>query len=195
MEISDSTQAIPCYLYVSFLFAGFDHQSCASDVAMHMGQAGKLHSVLRPFMLRRIKADVEHSLPPKSEILLYAHMAPHQRRLTEQLYAGTVSVSLTDVHCTAGAPLSSPFHQSTRQNTHALAYVTGQMTASFIALHAGMLGVHKACCGLRVQGPGCCYQDAREQQALKPCVCAVGVAGSARGGSGRAARPAHRAAE
>ena len=63
-----------------------------------MCQVSKLHSVLRPFMLRRIKADVEHSLPLKSEILLYAHMAPHQRRLNEQLCNGTVSVSLPSAH-------------------------------------------------------------------------------------------------
>ena len=57
-------------------------------------QVGKLHSVLRPFMLRRVKADVEHGLPLKREILLYAPMAPHQRRLNEQLCDGTVSVRL-----------------------------------------------------------------------------------------------------
>ena len=74
---------------------------------MHFPQVSKLHNVLRPFMLRRIKADVEHSLPLKSEILLYAHMAPHQRSLYEQLCEGTVSVSLVRSHCSAlvGAPL------------------------------------------------------------------------------------------
>ncbi|KAF1779903.1 ISWI family [Phytophthora cactorum] len=31
----------------------------------------KLHTILRPFLLRRLKADVEHSLPPKIETKLY----------------------------------------------------------------------------------------------------------------------------
>lgn len=31
----------------------------------------QLHKILRPFMLRRLKADVEKSLPPKTETILY----------------------------------------------------------------------------------------------------------------------------
>ena len=32
---------------------------------------GQLHKLLRPFMLRRLKVDVEKSLPPKSETILF----------------------------------------------------------------------------------------------------------------------------
>ncbi|KAG5190619.1 P-loop containing nucleoside triphosphate hydrolase protein [Tribonema minus] len=39
----------------------------------------KLHTVLRPFMLRRIKADVEKDLPPKKEIKLYVPLVAMQR--------------------------------------------------------------------------------------------------------------------
>jgi SWI/SNF-related matrix-associated actin-dependent regulator of chromatin subfamily A member 5 len=39
----------------------------------------KLHTVLKPFMLRRIKDDVEHSLLPKIETKLYIGMTPMQR--------------------------------------------------------------------------------------------------------------------
>ena len=52
----------------------------------------KLHGVLRPFMLRRIKADVEHSLQQKSEILLYAHMAADQQRIHNKLRDRTLQV-------------------------------------------------------------------------------------------------------
>lgn len=31
-------------------------------------QVAKLHAVLKPFLLRRIKEDVERSLPPKEEV-------------------------------------------------------------------------------------------------------------------------------
>ena len=41
----------------------------------------QLHRVLRPFMLRRLKADVEKSLPPKTETLLFVGMADAQRDL------------------------------------------------------------------------------------------------------------------
>lgn len=41
----------------------------------------KLHSILRPFLLRRIKSDVETSLPRKKEIILYASMTPKQHEV------------------------------------------------------------------------------------------------------------------
>ncbi|KAK9815465.1 hypothetical protein WJX72_004092 [[Myrmecia] bisecta] len=53
----------------------------------------KLHAILKPFLLRRIKTDVEHSLPGKMEVILYAHMSDQQREFNEQLRDRT----LTDV--------------------------------------------------------------------------------------------------
>jgi ATP-dependent DNA helicase len=32
----------------------------------------KLHDILRPFLLRRIKTDVLHDLPPKREVVVYS---------------------------------------------------------------------------------------------------------------------------
>ena len=32
----------------------------------------QLHRVLKPFLLRRIKIDVESSIPPKTELIVYA---------------------------------------------------------------------------------------------------------------------------
>ncbi|GAB5585572.1 chromatin remodeling complex Adenosinetriphosphatase [Umbelopsis nana] len=45
----------------------------------------QLHKVLRPFLLRRIKADVEKSLLPKKEINLYVGMSAMQRRWYQKL--------------------------------------------------------------------------------------------------------------
>ncbi|CAM9983052.1 unnamed protein product, partial [Discosporangium mesarthrocarpum] len=45
----------------------------------------KLHTILRPFMIRRIKSDVEKSLPPKKEVKLYIGMTPMQRSWYKQL--------------------------------------------------------------------------------------------------------------
>jgi len=39
----------------------------------------QLHKILRPFMLRRLKVDVEKSLPPKTETILFANLAPTQK--------------------------------------------------------------------------------------------------------------------
>lgn len=41
----------------------------------------QLHKILRPFMLRRLKADVEKSLLPKHETILYTGMSAMQKKL------------------------------------------------------------------------------------------------------------------
>uniref|UniRef100_A0A803KVV3 ATP-dependent DNA helicase DDM1 n=1 Tax=Chenopodium quinoa TaxID=63459 RepID=A0A803KVV3_CHEQI len=50
----------------------------------------KLHAILRPFLLRRMKADVEQSLPGKKEIILYATMTEHQKNFQEHLINRTL---------------------------------------------------------------------------------------------------------
>ncbi len=60
----------------------------------HGVQVSKLHNLLRPFLLRRLKSDVESSLPSKAEIVLYAHMTADQKRLNQQLKDRTVNVGV-----------------------------------------------------------------------------------------------------
>ncbi|KAJ3311910.1 hypothetical protein HDV04_003518 [Boothiomyces sp. JEL0838] len=45
----------------------------------------RLHKVLRPFLLRRLKKDVEADLPDKVEIVIKCPMSALQHRLTEQI--------------------------------------------------------------------------------------------------------------
>ena len=52
----------------------------------------KLHKILKPFLLRRVKADVESNLPGKAEIILYAGMSDTQRRLNDDLLNRTINV-------------------------------------------------------------------------------------------------------
>ncbi|KAF2479602.1 SWI/SNF chromatin remodeling complex component [Neohortaea acidophila] len=47
-----------------------------------------LHAILKPFLLRRVKADVETSLPKKREYVLYAPLTQTQRELYEEILAG-----------------------------------------------------------------------------------------------------------
>ena len=54
----------------------------------------KLHELLRPFLLRRIKADVESSLPPKQEMVLWAPMSHVQKRINDHLADNTLHVRL-----------------------------------------------------------------------------------------------------
>lgn len=45
----------------------------------------QLHKILRPFMLRRLKADVAKGLPPKTETILMVGMSKMQKKLYKQL--------------------------------------------------------------------------------------------------------------
>lgn len=45
----------------------------------------QLHKLLRPFMLRRLKADVEKALPPKTETILFTGMSEVQKNLYRQI--------------------------------------------------------------------------------------------------------------
>jgi SWI/SNF-related matrix-associated actin-dependent regulator of chromatin subfamily A member 5 len=52
----------------------------------------QLHKILRPFMLRRLKADVESSLPPKTETLVFCEMSPLQRETYKKVLERDLSV-------------------------------------------------------------------------------------------------------
>lgn len=43
--------------------------------------ADQLHQILRPFLLRRLKVDVDQHLPPKKEYLLHAPLTSEQKEL------------------------------------------------------------------------------------------------------------------
>jgi SWI/SNF-related matrix-associated actin-dependent regulator of chromatin subfamily A member 5 len=45
----------------------------------------QLHKILRPFMLRRLKADVAKGLPPKTETILMVGMSTIQKQLYKKL--------------------------------------------------------------------------------------------------------------
>ena len=47
-----------------------------------------LHAILKPFLLRRVKADVETSLPQKREYVLYAPLTQTQRELYQEIIEG-----------------------------------------------------------------------------------------------------------
>ncbi|KAI7746908.1 hypothetical protein M8C21_018130, partial [Ambrosia artemisiifolia] len=56
----------------------------------------KLHAILRPFLLRRMKEDVELSLPRKKEIILYANLTEHQRNFQDHLVNKTLETYLRE---------------------------------------------------------------------------------------------------
>ena len=55
-----------------------------------------MHSILKPFLLRRVKTDVESSLPKKREYILYAPLTSEQKDLYREILAGTSRAYLED---------------------------------------------------------------------------------------------------
>uniref|UniRef100_A0A061RSK4 Atp-dependent dna helicase ddm1-like n=1 Tax=Tetraselmis sp. GSL018 TaxID=582737 RepID=A0A061RSK4_9CHLO len=66
----------------------------------------KLHSLLRPFMLRRIKSDVEIGLPGKMEVVMYAEMTPLQKDLNRKLLDKSLLSDLSEKARSDGVPRS-----------------------------------------------------------------------------------------
>lgn len=58
-------------------------QDSPESVDEHLKVVNQLHTVLRPFVLRRLKADVEKGLPPKFEHILKCRLSKRQRELYE----------------------------------------------------------------------------------------------------------------
>jgi len=52
----------------------------------------QLHKILRPFMLRRLKVDVEKSLPPKHETILFTGMSAVQKKLYKDILLRDIGV-------------------------------------------------------------------------------------------------------
>mmetsp|Transcript_19767 Transcript_19767/g.49932 ORF Transcript_19767/g.49932 Transcript_19767/m.49932 type:complete len:811 (-) Transcript_19767:154-2586(-) len=57
----------------------FDSWFDLKDKQVEQEVITQLHRVLKPFLLRRIKVDVESSIPPKTELIVYTQLSPMQR--------------------------------------------------------------------------------------------------------------------
>jgi len=60
-------------------------RSGAATAAVAGARTAELHQLLRPFVLRRVKADVLGEMPPKRELTFYAEISPLQRYLYRAL--------------------------------------------------------------------------------------------------------------
>ncbi|CAO2609990.1 SWI/SNF-related matrix-associated actin-dependent regulator of chromatin subfamily A member 5 [Lemmus lemmus] len=66
----------------------FDTNNCLGDQKLHM----PFSKVLRAFLLRRIKADVEKSLPPKKEVKIYVGLSKMQREWYTQILMKDIDI-------------------------------------------------------------------------------------------------------
>ncbi|KAJ1545412.1 putative DNA helicase ino80 [Nowakowskiella sp. JEL0078] len=68
------------------------HAENRGDLNQH--QLQRLHMILKPFMLRRIKKDVENELAEKIELQIKCYMSARQKRMTSALKS---SISIDDL--------------------------------------------------------------------------------------------------
>lgn len=76
----------------------FDDMHSASNDGLLNKQSvvTSLHSILKPFLLRRLKVDVEKDLPPKKEYLLYAPLTQQQKDIYQAIVSRQIRQFLVD---------------------------------------------------------------------------------------------------
>lgn len=72
----------------------------------------KLHEILKPFLLRRIKSDVEASLPAKQEIVLYAPLTDLQKEIQSKIMQKTLISEVCDMAKQTGSRVSRPLSRA-----------------------------------------------------------------------------------
>ena len=63
-----------------------------------------MHAVLRPFLLRRLKTDVDLSIPTKKETIIYCALTPKQ----EAFYKGVLNKTILEDINQAFATINQP---------------------------------------------------------------------------------------
>lgn len=81
----------------------FDSWFDLKDKQVEQEVISKLHKVLRPFLLRRVKTEVESSIPPKQELLVYTQLSPMQR----DQYKNILKRDMDALYQSSGAALTA----------------------------------------------------------------------------------------
>eukprot|EP00804_Cyclotella_cryptica_P015158 CCRYP_000709-RB/>CCRYP_000709-RB protein AED:0.02 eAED:0.02 QI:1473/1/1/1/1/1/2/154/555 len=87
------------------------------DIVMEQRQnqtVTKLHEILRPFLLRRIKRDVLTDMPPKKEVVVYAGMSKLQAGYSQMIEQGV----LRDILLNQGIEQARTLSQTNKQMNH-----------------------------------------------------------------------------
>ena len=97
----------------------------------------KLHNILRPFLLRRIKKDVLTDMPPKKEIIVYAGMSKLQLGYMDQIEAGTLKETLIAQGIETGKSLSQTNKQMNHRKNANHPFIFGEPIDSASGMHIG----------------------------------------------------------
>ncbi|KAL1510237.1 hypothetical protein AB1Y20_006563 [Prymnesium parvum] len=81
----------------------FDSWFDLKDKQVEQEVITQLHKVLRPFLLRRVKTEVEGSIPPKSELIVYTQLSAMQR----EQYKNILKRDMDALYQSSGAALTA----------------------------------------------------------------------------------------
>jgi len=97
----------------------------------------KLHEILRPFLLRRIKADVLTNLPPKKEVVVYAGMSKLQSGYAELIDRGTIRQILMSQGIESARSLSQTNKQMNHRKNANHPFLFGEPIDAETGVHLG----------------------------------------------------------
>ncbi|TYJ55066.1 hypothetical protein B9479_004290 [Cryptococcus floricola] len=79
-----------------FNFDEMNNNTTTDSLLDKTNVVSSLHAILKPFLLRRLKVDVEKDLPPKKEYLLYAPLTQMQKDVYQAIATGKIREYLID---------------------------------------------------------------------------------------------------
>jgi ATP-dependent DNA helicase len=97
----------------------------------------KLHEILRPFLLRRIKRDVLTDLPPKKEIVVYAGMSKLQSGYSDLIEKGVLRDVLISQGIEQGKTLSQTNKQMNQRKNANHPFLFGEPIDPTTGVHMG----------------------------------------------------------
>jgi len=102
----------------------------------------KLHEILRPFLLRRIKKDVLKDMPPKKEVVVYAGMSKLQIGYAELIERGTLRQALIDQGIEQGRSLTQTNPQMNHRKNSNHPFLFGEPVDSATGVLVGTAHPH-----------------------------------------------------
>ncbi|MBW0473952.1 hypothetical protein O181_013667 [Austropuccinia psidii MF-1] len=106
-EIFDDYSSFEQWFDLSSVTTASDSAAALSTAqAQHI--VSNLHAILKPFLLRRVKSEVETALPKKKEYLLSAPLTPQQKELYDAVINRNLRSLLIDQKRKAGLELDFP---------------------------------------------------------------------------------------
>ena len=119
-----------------FDFETNDNENATDEEALkRVKVVEKLHGILKPFLLRRLKGDVETNLPRKKEIVLYAHMVETQKKFNDALVDKTIGDMLQKLSggsAPVGATALNNMLMQLRKNCNHPDLITGGLDGSIM---------------------------------------------------------------